>query len=174
MADSNYTFNFSNIFEEQEEDQDVTVLPLEETEQEVSPFDFSSALDKNYENISVARQLAYGANQEPMILGTVGRAIYSGAESLFTDKTFDESFRESEKERQDEIYEDFPEFLALRGKEEEETGYMTAGRVSTAFIDPVTWFIPWAKFGKVGTVVAGAGVGAGETALREYALYGDV
>ncbi len=176
MSTSDYTFNFSNIFEEQEEDQDVTVLPLEETEQEVSPFDFSSALDKkeDYSDISAARQLGFGADLEPMIAGTVGRGLTAGVVSLFGDKTFNQAFRALEEKRQDEVYRDFPEFMGLRGKEEEETGYMTAGRVSTAFIDPVTWFIPWAKFGKVGTVVAGAGVGAGETALREYSLYGDV
>ena len=49
-----------------------------------------------------------------MILGTIGRALYAGAKSLFTYKTFDESFRESEEERQKEIYEDFPEFKGLK------------------------------------------------------------
>jgi hypothetical protein len=180
MAEATYNFDFSSILDDQEEEEkeiDVTVPPVEETKREEYSFDFSSILDAeeeevDYSETSVARQIGYGANQEPMILGTIGRALYAGAKSLFTDKTFDESFRESEEERQKEIYEDFPEFKGL--KEEDETGYMTTGRVGTAFLDPVTWFIPWAKFKKVGTVVAGAAVGGSETALREYALYGDV
>ena len=180
MAESTYNFDFSSILDDQEEEEEeigVTVPPVEETKRKEYSFDFSSILDAeekevDYSETSIARQLGYGASQEPMILGTVGRGIYAGVESLFTDKTFDESFRDLEKERQEEIYEEFPEFKGL--KEEKETGYMTTGRVGTALVDPVTWLIPWAKFGKVGTVVAGAVVGGSETALREYALYGDV
>jgi hypothetical protein len=116
MAEATYNFDFSSILDDQEEEEkeiDVTVPPVEETKREEYSFDFSSILDAeeeevDYSETSVARQIGYGAAQEPMILGTVGRGIYAGAKSLFTDKTFDESFRDLEKERQKEIYEDFP------------------------------------------------------------------
>ena len=52
-----------------------------------------------------------------------------------------------------------------------------AGRIVTAFGDPVTFFLPWAKVAKMGKMAAtgfGAGVGIGDMALYEYAAYGEV
>jgi len=181
MANTDITFDFSSILStEAQEEPDVTVLSLEEEEEQEEKeeivFNFSSALDKDkdYYEASEARQIAYGFRQEPMVHQTLGRMVEAGAKSLFTDDTYSQAFRASEMERQDEIFRDFPEFSGLRGKEQEETGYMTAGRVTGGIIDPTTWLIPWTKFGKVGTVIAGGAVGGTETALREYALYGDV
>ena len=48
--------------------------------------------------------------------------------------------------------------------------------VWVALADPVT-FIPWVKVtkaGKAATITTGAGIAAGETALREKTLYGDI
>ena len=49
--------------------------------------------------------------------------------------------------------------------------------MGVALADPVTFFIPWvkvAKAGKAATIATGAGIAAGETALREKTLYGDI
>ena len=45
--------------------------------------------------------------------------------------------------------------------------------MGVALADPVTFFIPWVKVAKAGkaAIATGAGIAAGETALREKTLY---
>lgn len=168
-----FSFDFDNILTESTavEDEDQQAVP--------SSFDFSSSFspveDVELEDISVARRIGYGAAQEPMILGSAYRMTKAGVESLFTDKSYSEALRDIEAERQREIDIDFPEFAGL--SEAEEDAAIMSGRISSAFVDPVTFLIPWtkvAKAGKIATIGTGAAVGAGETALREKALYGEV
>ncbi len=142
-------------------------------------FDFSSILDDDeevdYEDTSVARQMGYGFEQEPHLLGTAYRGLWAVARSAFSDQTVGEAFREEEEERQKEIDEDFPEFIGL--KEEDETSAMLAGRVGSGFTDLAGWLIPWArvaKYGKAAVVGAGAAFAGTESAARDYALYGKV
>ena len=125
------------------------------------------------EQIDTGRKIAYGAAQEPMILGSLGRVVKAGVESAFTDETFDEVLKEIEKERQEKILDDFPEFKGLK----EEDAAILSGRVSTALVDPITFLIPWtkvAKAGRIATIGTGAGVATADVALREKVLYGEV
>ena len=124
------------------------------------------------ENISAARKFKFGTAQEPTIAGSLFRLGKAGVTSVFSDKTFNEAAREIERERQRKIFEEFPEFY---GKKEDLT--VLSGRMGMALADPVTFFVPWvkiAKAGRIGTMAVGAGISAGETALREKTLYGDI
>ena len=116
------------------------------------------------EDISEIRKFKFGTAQEPTIAGSLFRLGQAGITSVFSDKTFDEAAREIERERQKEIFQEFPEFY---GKKEDLT--VLSGRMGMALADPVTFFIPWvkiAKAGRIGTIATGAGISAGETALR--------
>jgi len=124
------------------------------------------------DKIDEVRKLQYGAAQEPMIAGSLYRLAKAGATAAFSEDTFREKLKKIEQERQEEILSEFQEFRGLREEDEDLT--IIGGRVGTALVDPVTFLIPWAKFGKAGTLAAGAGLAAGETALREKALYGEV
>tara|TARA_R100001594_G_scaffold44898_1_gene77422 strand:+ start:20 stop:4309 length:4290 start_codon:yes stop_codon:yes gene_type:complete len=123
-------------------------------------------------DISIGRKLAYGARQEPTILGSTWRLAKAGVNSLFSGKSFDEEAKRIEAERQEEIFKDYPEF---RGKEEDLT--VLSGRMSLALADPVTFLVPWtkiAKAGKIATMATGATISAADIALREKALYGEI
>ena len=133
--------------------------------QEVSEFE-----DKGLEDISIQRRMAFGAAQEPYIVGSAARLGEAFFTSLFTDESYTEAARRIEKDRQAKIFQEYPEFL---GKEEDMA--VLSGRMGIAISDPVTFFIPWAKFGKGSKLIAAsAGVAAGDAALREYALTGEV
>ena len=179
MAEPKITFDFSDVFIEQDEDEDIdaTVEPvtIDSTPTKIT-FDFSDVFDKpDYEDISGARQLGYGYEQEPHILGSLGRAVKATYRSIGSDKTITESFKEVEGERQEDILVDYPEFRGL--KEQDEPAAVMAGRLTSNLTDLATWFFPWSKVGvagKAGYLVAGASLSGSETALREYALYGEV
>jgi tRNA pseudouridine-54 N-methylase len=124
------------------------------------------------DGISTTRRIQYGAAQEPTIAGSTYRLLKAGVQATFSDETFKESAQRIEKDRQEKILEEFPEF---RGKKEDLT--VLSGRMGVAIADPVTFFIPWvkiAKAGKLAQVSAGAAVAGTDVALREKALYGEV
>ena len=180
MADSKTVYDFSSVLNV-ETDDDSTIEPLEIEQQlakEERVYDFSSVLkaeEVDLDEISTARQLGYGFEQEPQLLGTAYRGVKAVGRSLFSDDTVAESFRNIEGERQEEILEDYPEFRGL--KEEDESGYVIAGRVGSGVTDVAGWAFPWARVAKYGTgavVATGAAFSAGETAARDYALYGEV
>ena len=180
MADSKTVYDFSSVLNV-ETDDDSTIEPLEieqQLEKEERVYDFSSVLEAkevDLDEISTARQLGYGFEQEPQLLGTAYRGVKAVGRSLFSDDTVAESFRNIEGERQEEILEDYPEFRGL--EEEDESGYVIAGRVGSGVTDVAGWAFPWARVAKYGTgavVATGAAFSAGETAARDYALYGEV
>jgi len=118
MDDPKITFDFSDIFIEQDEDEDIdaTVEPvtIDATTDKIT-FDFSDILDTpDYEDISEARQLGYGYRQEPHILGSLYRGAEAVVRSIGSDKTITESFKEVEGERQEDILVDYPEFKDLK------------------------------------------------------------
>ena len=124
------------------------------------------------DSITAGRKIRYGMAQEPTIIGNLFRLGKAGFQSAFSDETFEQASRRIEKERQEEIFLRFPEF---KGKREDLT--VLSGRMGVAVADPVTFFIPWAKFAKLGALgytAAGAGLSAADIALREKTLYGDV
>jgi len=127
------------------------------------------------DDISEFRKFNYGAEQETHILGNLwrqGKALYRSATSDELTLTYSEAARQIEAERQEAIFEKFPEF---RGKEEDAA--VIAGRVATGFLDPVALAVPWtriAQAGRIATITAGGAFSAGDIALREYSLYGRV
>lgn len=122
---------------------------------------------------SFGRKFDYGLAQEQTILGNLWQNGVAGIRSMTSqNKSFSDSLKEVEKERQEKLFEEYPEF-----RNRPEDAAVISGRISQAFADPVTWLIPWtkiAKAGKIATTATGAGVAAGDVALREKTLYGQV
>ena len=120
-----------------------------------------------------ARKFDYGLEQEQTILGNLWQNSVAGFRSLTAEgMSFEEALKQVEKERQEEIFEKYPEF-----RNRPEDAAVISGRISQAFADPVTWLIPWtkiAKAGKIATTAAGSSVAAADVALREKTLYGSV
>jgi len=124
------------------------------------------------EEPTTARKMAFGREQEKTILGNIGSYIQAGLRSTLLDENFDESLKQNEAVRQSKILQEYPEFY-----NRPEDAEVLAGRMQIAIADPVTWLIPWtkiAKAGKIATIGTGAAVSAGDIALREKVLYGEV
>ena len=124
------------------------------------------------DDISEFRKFNYGAEQETHIIGNLYRQGKAFVNSVTSDETYSEAARRIEAERQEAIFEKFPEF---RGKEEDAAVF--AGKVATGFLDPVALLIPWYRIGKYGikaTMAAGSAFSVGDAALREWSLTGNV
>ena len=152
--------------------------PVVETQEEkeetkMPPKDVSTLGYFSSPEISLSREIAYGQAQEPLALGSAYRLAKAGIDSFFNrNETYAEARERIEDARQDKIFEEFSEF---RGREE--TAGTLTGRASVAVFDPVTFMIPWAKFAKLGKLAslgAGGTFAAGDMALREEALYGEI
>ena len=171
------TFDEQPVEEEPEviSEEEIIKTPVSKTEQQM--FDsfmeeVEAPQEEDERELSYTRRVKYGAAQEPTILGSTGRLIKAGFQAAVSDETFSEAAQRIEKDRQEEILQDFPEF---RGREEDLA--VLSGRMGVAVADPVTFFIPWvkiAKAGKVASAATGAAVATGDVALREKALYGEV
>ena len=80
---------------------------------------FSDSFDKPLEipeplsgpEPSFLRKFDYGQEQEQTILGNLAQSFVAGAKSLTrSGLTFEESLRESERQRQEDIFKEYPEF----------------------------------------------------------------
>jgi len=151
---------------------------VEEKETKLKPTESKFLFYKNTKpdiqpEISLSRELSYGAAQEMTVLGSSFQLAKAALEAGFDkDKNYEEVRARNEEQRQEEIFEEFPEF-----KDREETAGVIAGRVGQALADPVTFFLPWAKIakaGKIASLTAGGTFAAGDMALREEALYGEI
>jgi DnaJ-domain-containing protein 1 len=122
---------------------------------------------------SFLRKFDYGQEQEQTILGNLAQSFVAGAKSLTrSGLTFEEALRESERQRQEDIFKEYPEF-----KNRPEDAAVISGRIAQALVDPLPWLIPWTKIaqaGRAATVTTGAGFSVGDVALREKVLYGEV
>ena len=130
------------------------------------------------DDLSFTRKFRYGAAQETHALGNIYRQGKAFVNSMISDETYSEAARRIEAERQEDIFERFPEF---RGKEEDAA--VIAGRISKGFADPIALLIPWFRIARYGSTalrrtasLAGAGGAftAGDAALREWSLTGKV
>ena len=186
------------LFEEEEEetqqqqpiDPDLSFLFEEENKEPVAPVaTTSTSVDSDLSFLfedetstteitdtdepTFARKFDYGLEQEQTIFGNLWQSGVAGIRAAMSkDLNFEDALKQSEAERQKEIFEEYPEF-----KNSPEDAAIISGRIAQAFADPVTWLIPWtkiAKAGKIATTAAGAGVAAGDVALREKTLYGSV
>jgi len=176
---------------EQEDEEVLPVEPVQDEEQVVKELDQQDveqptqaipALAKELyfkedepssDDISLSREIAYGAAQEMTALGSAYQITKAGLRSAFdSDLSYEEARAEGEEKRQAEITKDFPEF-----KDRPETAGVITGRMAQALADPVTFFIPWAKAaraGKIASLTTAGTFGATDIALRQEALYGEV
>jgi len=123
---------------------------------------------------TIARKVSYGTAQEPMILGSLGRLAETAYETVVEGKDWEEARADTEAERQEEIFKEFPKF---KGGKYDTDAAVIGGRVATAIVDPVTYLVPWVKAAKAGKLVlgaTGASTAAGEYALHSYAMTGEV
>jgi hypothetical protein len=117
------------------------------------------------------RKAQYGAAQETYLLGDVGRLTYAA----FSPKTI----QQIERERQQKIFDEFPEFKD--GKYDADAAVL-GGRALVMVTDPVYLAMPWARAAQAGraykgykkyaaataaTAGLGAAVGGGTTALKK-------
>ena len=117
------------------------------------------------------RKAQYGAAQETYLLGDIGRLTYAA----FSPKTL----QQIEKERQQKIFDEFPEFKD--GKYDADAAVL-GGRALVMVTDPVYLAMPWARAAQAGraykgykkyaaataaTAGLGAAVGGGTTALKK-------
>ncbi|BCV01995.1 MAG: hypothetical protein CM15mV48_420 [uncultured marine virus] len=117
------------------------------------------------------RKTQYGAAQETYLLGDVGRLTYAA----FSPKTI----QQIERERQQKIFDEFPEFKD--GKYDADAAVL-GGRALVMVTDPVYLAMPWARAAQAGraykgykkyaaataaTSALGATVGGGTTALKK-------
>lgn len=123
------------------------------------------------------QKLELGARLERHTLGNLWRTAQAGLATLTNNKTFQENIKEIETERTDNIFNAMKNEYGIDFKEYADDAAVITGRIGTAFADPVTFFIPWAKIaklGKLGATATGAGIGAADMSLYEYAAYGEV
>ena len=165
------------------EEEEIQVQQEEINEEEDSDFGAILRSGTDYSQLDKTRQVAFGWGAEPLLLslnpdqnfGMIGQAATAVATTLFTDQTIEDKYKELEQERVDLNLKSFPRFEGLAV--EDETGYITTGRVAAGVFDPVGFVVPWTKvatLGKTATVLTGAALGASETAAREYTINGEV
>jgi hypothetical protein len=151
------------------------------TEEEMKTFikEGGGSYQADLESMDTAKKLAYGAEQERFIFPLLATHAEAAYDHLFTeDMTYGDSLRSQEDERQVEVLKKFPEMQGVRM--EDEDGAILAGRIGSAFVDPVSWLIPWTKLGKAATLTGtavksglwGGAITGTEAAARETAMYG--
>jgi hypothetical protein len=151
------------------------------TDEEMQTFikEGGGSYEADLESMDTAKKLAYGAEQERFIFPLLATHAEAAYDHLFTeDMTYGQSLRSQEDERQEEVLKKFPEMQGVRM--EDEDGTILAGRIGSAFVDPVSWLIPWTKLGKAATLTGtavksglwGGAIAGTESAARETAMYG--
>ena len=98
----------------------------------------------NIDEPTTLRKAQYGAAQETYLLGDVGRLTYAA----FSPKTVEQI----ERERQQKIFEEFPEFKD--GKYDADASVL-GGRALVMVSDPVYLAMPWARAAQAGRAYKG-------------------
>ena len=128
---------------------------------------------------SEIEKIQYGAAEETYLLGDLWRLTKAGFKSLGAD-TFEQAREDIEEERLKELYEKFP--WARTGKYDNDAA-VWGGRAAIMVSDPLYLLMPWARAAQMGKLVGkgglalsglGAGVGAGDAAIRSLAREGEV
>ena len=169
--------SYYEIEEKNEEDIIVENLQQPPSDEELDTPQVPKLLQSYYQpqekDISFSREFSYGTAQEMTALGSAFQLSKAGVQAAFDrDETYEEARTRLETKRQEDIFQEYPEF-----KGREETAGVIAGRVGQALVDPVTFLVPWAKAAKAGKIASlgTAGTfGATDIALRQEALYGEV
>lgn len=126
---------------------------------------------------TIAQKLELGARLERHTLGNLFRTLKAGVVTLSNNNTFKENIQQINEERTQDILTSMKNKYGLDFEQYQNDASVITGRVGAAIADPVTFFIPWAKIAKLGKLTAtgvGAGIGATDMALYEYAAYGKI
>ena len=128
---------------------------------------------------STLDKFKYGVALETMLLGDLYR-IGASAINAIGPTTFEEEREKREKERREKILERFT--WAKDGQYDNDAA-VWGGRTATMLVDPVYLLMPWGRaaqagklIGKGGVALAGlgAGVGATDVSVREFARSGEI
>ena len=161
MSETNQEFTFKQYL--QDTGANIISPPQSEPEkEEPEEYSFSTYLKNNNINlsdlstqveapeISFAREFAFGAAQEPTVVGSLFRLGKAAFQSFFDPyENYEQARKRIEDARQERIFENFKEF---RGRPESLN--VLAGRGAVAMGDPVTFLIPWAKVAKAGKIAS--------------------
>lgn len=145
---------------------------------ELDKIDWGSIKVSTYDPIeaTTAEKMEFGARAETTFTGNLGRYAEASYDYMTKpDLTFGESLGNIESTRMREVYQEMPEFFGIQP--EQEDAAIIGGRVATAFVDPITWAVPWVKVaaaGKLASAAAGAGIAVADSATRDFATTGEV
>ena len=159
-------------------------LPLPNQEEKKQTVSSPSNSDNPLANIrqdiqepSNIRKYQYGWAKEDMVLGDLWDIGHAWIDSF--GPTYEESVKKVNEEKKQKLYAEFPEFAG--GKYDADTATM-AGSISTMVADPVYLLMPWARAAQGANLLVkgsklaalGAGVGAGDSIIRQKADTGQV
>jgi hypothetical protein len=131
------------------------------------------------EEPSTLDKFKYGVAQETMLLGDLYRLSIAGINAIGP-TTFEQEREKIEEARRQKILEQFP---WAKGGQYDNDSAVWGGRTATMLADPVYLLMPWGRaaqagklIGKGGAALAGlgAGVGATDVSVREFARTGEV
>jgi hypothetical protein len=142
-------------------------------EDEISFDDYDYEETEEKKEATRLRRFNYGRKQEQTVLGNLyqmGKAAL--VQNRTAGETWSQALQKVEKQRQVEIFEEYPE---MQGREED--GYVLTGRLHDAILDPVYLAIPWARIAqanRLASVGLSAAVGGADAMARDLTLYGHV
>ncbi|ANS05591.1 glucosaminidase [uncultured Mediterranean phage] len=178
---ANYTGTFSNLLEDSTQDTSTISNVGADTSQQTYQGTFSNLVTPSITTTgepSNLQKFQYGLASETYLLGDLKRLGKATIQSLYSGKSFSEERREEEELRLKGIYEDHP--WAESGQYDNDAE-VWAGRIGIMATDPVYWLMPWARAAQAGKIIGkggwelaklGAGVGAGDTLIRDFARTG--
>jgi hypothetical protein len=103
----------------------------------------------DFAHISTSRRVEFGGARERMVLGILWDMGKGRIRSLADkNKTYAEAMDEINVEELENIYKKFPEFRGVSFYDEDAA--MLTGRLGVAFVDPVTYLLPWTKAARSG------------------------
>ena len=145
---------------------------------ELDKIDWSSIEVSTYDptEVTTAEKMEFGARAETTFTGNLGRYAEAGYDYMTKpDLTYGEALGNIESTRMREVYQEMPEFFGIQP--EQEDAAVIGGRVATAFVDPITWAVPWVRVaaaGKLASAATGATFAVADSAARDYMNTGEV
>ena len=145
---------------------------------ELDKIDWGSIEVSTYEptEATTAEKMEFGARAETTFTGNLGRYLEASYDYMTKpDLTYGEALGNIESTRMREVYQEMPEFFGIQP--EQEDAAIIGGRVATAFVDPITWAVPWVKVaaaGKLASAATGATFAVADSASRDFLTTGEV
>tara|TARA_R100000951_G_scaffold23892_1_gene20112 strand:- start:1603 stop:6153 length:4551 start_codon:yes stop_codon:yes gene_type:complete len=145
---------------------------------ELDKIDWGSIEISTYDptEVTTAEKMEFGARAETTFTGNLARYAEASYDYMTKpDLTFGEALGNIESTRMREVYQEMPEFFGIQP--EQEDAAIIGGRVATAFVDPITWAVPWTKVaaaGKLASAATGASFAVADSAARDYMTTGEV